>query len=202
MRGRFWNARRKWMGNLAPASIWLPLTAAGVIVIMRPVRWAAVGLWLLASGQVLAWLALNFVGLYENRAMRAALEREFLILKPGFRGWRLFAGYASEGYSSVLDPHEDLGYLLLTPDGIEFIGDSRRLVIRRNQVLRIFRKPNVHTFVGLGGWVCVEALEAGHPRVHRFEPRQRDSLLGNFLLLGGLKRRLTNWLKRDGPQSR
>lgn len=184
------------MGNLVPALVWLPLTVCGLVVIRATKDPLGSGFWLLLVGQLGSLVVLNFTGLWENRRMRTALFREFQILRPNHRGWKMFVGYASGPYTSWLDPHEDIGYCCLTPDTLEFYGDAKVRIVKREEVKRILWRPNVHSLLGLGRWIVVEAVESGKPVTLKFEPRDRDTLLGNLLLGQGLKRRLLNWRQK------
>lgn len=202
VRRRLWTARDKWMGNLIPALAWLPFTLAGAIVLLRGKQVAAPGLALIAFGQVAAWLTLNLAGLYSNRSLRKALAKEVDVLKPHFRGFRAFVGYSSPGHSSLLDAHEDVGYLLLSPELLEFIGDSKMISVHRGQIFGVRFKPNVHTAVGLGRWISIEGRVDGRPFEMLIEPRDHDTMLGNLMLGNQLKARIDNWLKRQEPRGK
>lgn len=187
------------MGNLIPAITWLPATVIGILLIQLSHDPLGLGFRVLIGGQILTLVVLNFTGLFENNSMRRALYREFQVLRPNHRGWKMFVGYASERYSSWLDPHEDLGYCCLTPDTFEFYGDSKIRTVKREQVSRIRWKPNVHSLLGMGRWIVIEAVQDGKLVTLKFEPRDRDNLFGNLLLGRKLKQRLENWLQKKTP---
>ena len=195
-RFRYWNSRRRWMGNLVPAIVWLPLTVAGVLIVRATHEPLGSGFIMLLAGQLLTWIVLNYTGLWDNKPMRRALFKEFQILRPNHNGWRLFVGYASGPYSSWLDPHEDVGYCCLTGDTFEFYGDAKVRVVRREDVKSIHWKPNVHTLMGLGRWIVIDVVEGGRPISLKFEPRDRDTLIGNLLLGRKFKQRLENWRQK------
>lgn len=188
------------MGNLVPAIFWLPLTLSGVGLILWTRQALGIGFWILLAGQVSTWIALNFTGLWDNGAMRRALYKEFQILKPNYRGWKMFVGYATGPYSSWLDPHEDIGYCCLTGETLEFYGDARVRTVQRADVKRVHWRPNVHTLLGLGRWIVVETVENGKPVVYKFEPRDKDTLLGNLIAGRRLRQRLENWLNSERPR--
>ncbi len=189
------------MGNLVPAIVWLPCTAVGAFVMGRSGRILGLGLLLLFGAQIAAWLTLNWTGLFDNKRMRRALLAELEVVKPQFRGFQAFVGFASPSHSSLLDPHEDVGFLLLTPNTLEFFGDAKTVVIRRSQIFGVRFKPNVHSLVGLGRWISIEGRLDGKPFEMMLEPRDRDTLLGNLLLGTALKDRIDNWLKRNEPRT-
>ena len=186
---------------MIPAFVWVPFMAAGTFVILRTGLVMGLGLIMLIAAQVVAWITLNWTGLFENRNMRKALCKDLEVLKPHFRGFRAFVGFASPSHSSMLDAHEDVGFLLLTPETLEFIGDTRTIVVLHSQVFGVHFKANVHTLVGLGRWICIVGRIDGKPFEMRIEPRDRDTLLGNLLLGQDLKERVENWLKRSEPQA-
>ncbi len=175
--------------------------AAGAIVMYRSGQIIGKGLLVLGLAQVAAWLTLNWTGLFDNRRMRKALGKELAVLKPGFRGFSAFVGFASPRHTSMLDPHEDVGYLLLTPEAIEFIGDARTIVVKRSQIFGVRFKANIHSVLGLGRWISIEGRMEGKPFEMLFEPRDRDTLIGNLLLGKTLKIRIDNWLKRNEPRA-
>jgi hypothetical protein len=197
---RYWNNRRRWMGNLVPAIFWAPLTVGGAVLLWTSKGSMASGYWLLVSGQVLGWVALNFLGLFENKNMRRALYREFTVLKPSFEGWPTFVGYSSGPYSSWLDPHEDVGFLCLTGNALEFYGDSLIWTIERKSVKRIRFRPNVHSILGIGRWIAIEAEHKGKPVIFKLEPRDKDILLLNMIGGRRLKNRLDNWLHKTNKE--
>jgi len=197
-RFRHWNRRRRWMGNVLPAVFWFPLTMAGLIIYYRTGHVWGWAFNTLCLGQFLGLVSLNYLGLFENALLRKELDREFRVLRPRYTGYRVFVGFASQGYSSWVDPHEDVGYLCLTPETIEFYGDQIIWKLEHKDVLRITKGPNIHSLVGLGRWIRIEATLGGSKTILRLEPRDRDTLIGN--LIGGrkLRVRLLNWQQAKG----
>jgi hypothetical protein len=105
-----------------------------------------------------------------------------------------FVGVATPRYSSMLDPHEEVGYLIAQPDRLEFHSETKTIEVFREQVKRIRFRPNVHTLLGLGRWVSVEGTADGKPIRLLIEPRDKPTLLGNFLRSKALLLRLRRWL--------
>lgn len=174
-----WTTRRKWMGNLIPGAIWFIPTAAGVTWCVSTDRYTGPGLWLVVAGLVYGWIALSRFGLFENSKMRA----EFLAackargIKP--KGESFFVGYASPRHSSMLDAHQDVGLLVLDPGILSYVGEVENLEIRRDTVVRVRFRANVHSLVGLGRWIAVEYLDGEERKALLVEPRDKVSLLAN-----------------------
>jgi hypothetical protein len=185
------------MGNVAPFVFWLPPTATGLAIVLRTKNFFGPGLFLIIFGQVISLIVLNYTGLFANQRMRQAMTEEFDILKPHFRGLRVFVGFASPHYRGILDPHEDVGFLALTAETLEFIGDQRSLMVKLEDVHRVRFRPNTHSLVGLGRWICVEGVTQEQAFEMRFEPREVGTLLGNRKLGGLIKEKIENWMKRE-----
>src|SRR5687767_5706701 len=107
-----WTMRRKWLGNILPALVWLPLALGGIFWMIRNGEVVGLGLWLLVAATVLGWLAVNFLGLFENRKMKRQVAR-ILEARGQSVGDAWFVGIATPRFSSMLDPHEEVGYLFL-----------------------------------------------------------------------------------------
>lgn len=172
---------------------WLLPTLGGVFWTFRSGKIIGPGLWILLGGQLLGWIALNLFGLFENGRIRRDSMRNLTMRRPPAPGPVVFVGCASSRHHSVLDAHEDVGFLAFGPQELEFIGDEKRMRILREQITDVRFLPNVHTIVGLGRWVSVEALINGLPARLLLEPRERHTLLGNLLLSGWLKKTIQDW---------
>ena len=121
---KVWTSRRKWLGNLIPAIFWLVPTAVGVVLVQRTNVVFGPGLWLVLSGLVLGWLGLNYFGLFENGRIRRDSMRNLTHRRPPAPGPVVFVGCASHKHRSMLDAHEDVGFLAFGPEELEFIGDT------------------------------------------------------------------------------
>lgn len=183
-----WTTGRKWLGNLVPFLVWLPFAAAGVGVVARDRAVTPLGLGLLALGTLAGWVALSLFGLWGNASMRRLLQAR---LKPQGEAW--FVGFASPKFTGMLDAHEDVGFLILGKDELTFEGDSRRVELPKDCVVRVGFRPNVHTAVGLGRWVSVEGVVKGQPVRMLLEPRERNTMMGNLRLSGRLRRDIEGW---------
>ena len=174
-----WSTRRKWLGNLIPAVFWLPPAVAGIYQIAAKGQLIGLGLWLLIASTVLGWLAVNFFGFFENAKMRASLERILTTEGKSLAGEKVFVGFATPKYSSMLDAHEDVGFLRILSDKLIFVSESRTIEIQKADVHGVRFRPNVHSVLLLGRWVSVEA-KVGDQQIRLLvEPREKPTLLGN-----------------------
>lgn len=168
---RVWSAYRKWMANLVPMLTWVPPGVAGVVLFQDGhTTWAFI-CW--GFVPLLGWLGINRLALFQNEAMR----RELMPLRP--RAEATFVGVATPKHRSLLDAHEDVGWLWTEVDELRFRGERLSLSIPRDAVRRVGYRANAHTVLGLGRWVVVEGVREGKPFALRVESRERRTLLGN-----------------------
>ncbi|MEA2553277.1 MAG: hypothetical protein QOJ65_1453 [Fimbriimonadaceae bacterium] len=198
---KVWTSRRKWLGNVVPMLFWFLPTAGGVFWIFRTGRIFGPGLWSVIAGQVIGWLALNYFGLYENGRIRRDSMRNLIHRRPPAPGPVVFVGCASTKHHSILDAHEDVGFLSFGTNELEFIGDERRMRLLREQISQVRLRPSVHSIVGLGCWISIEAFINGMPVRLLVEPRERDTLWGNLMLSGWLKKVIDDWRFGIQPQA-
>lgn len=180
-RKRVWNLWRQIPGNLIPVLITAPFLVFAVQEVSRyGVTGKAVGLSLgfLGSG----WLAVNFLGLIGNSSLRRAIEMKFKDRYEYDSVERFFVGFARPGKYGLLDPHEDLGFLVFREDALEFFGEAHHLELNWNSIVGVKKRANIHSWLGLGGWVSVEA-KVGEKSVRlQIEPRVRSTHWGNARL--------------------
>jgi len=193
-RPHVWTTFHKFMGNFIPFILAAPFAAYGLWWMLSRGEIMGRGLLVFGFSPLIGWLAMNFLGLFQNNAMRREMVIFLRGMKPKLNAPRFFVGMATPRYSSLLDPHQDVGFLILHPDRLEFFGDHMNLAILRYDVSRIGFRWNAHTLVGLGRWVTVDGKM--HERAVRLqiEMRERPTLFGNMLLTGRLKKRLENWV--------
>lgn len=187
-----WTSRRKWLGNLIPASIWLVPTAAGIIWSIRQDNFLGIGLIGVIIGLVAGLLAVNFFGLFENEAMKRTLEIRLRARGEFPKDSICFVGFARPEYSSMLDPHEDVGFLELRPNELRILGESLQIEISKSEVKEIRFRPNVHSIFGLGRWISIETEQS---RL-LIEPRQLRTLRKNLRFGRSLRAELEAWLKK------
>jgi hypothetical protein len=190
---KVWTNRRKWLGNLLPALFFLPFLVWGIYWMHQNDTILGKGLWLVALGTALGWVGLNIFGLVGNAFMRRELKRELIAKGINFDDPHFFVGFASPKFINMLDAHEDIGFLFLRAEIVEFVGESNDVKIPRGEITRIHFRPNVHTWVGLGRWICIEGT---HKKV-RFrmsvEPREKNYLLLNLFTSGAVRAKIEAW---------
>ncbi len=190
-----WTSRRKWMGNLVPAIFWFPPALAGVLVAAKQGQFLGTGLWILIASTVVGWLAVNQFGFFNNAKMRKQLE--LILVAKGEQASEelIFVGFATPKYSSMLDAHEDVGFLEFLSDRIVFVSETRRIEIMKSDISGTARRANVHSLLGLGGWVGIDA-RLGEKRFRLLvEPRERNTMLASKRYAKKLTSRIAAWLK-------
>ncbi|MCW5943011.1 MAG: hypothetical protein KIS66_12310 [Fimbriimonadaceae bacterium] len=187
-----WTARRKWMGNVLPTLVSLPFLASGSALALVDGESVIVGGGIVTLGLLAGLVTLNKFGLYDNATMRAELRRK--LGNPEGR----FVGFARPGYRSLLDPHQDLGFFMVRAEELAFLGEALTVQLPRAAVVRIGKRANPHSWVGLGGWISIEAILEGRPVRMLIEPRDRPTLLGNKRVARTLRAELETWLA-GGP---
>jgi len=194
-RPRLWTPSLKVMGNLIPAALATPFAGYGIWWMAASGQVGARGFWVFAMSPLVGWLAMNFWGLHQNQSLKTQLLKKLRITRPDvLQSPICFVGIATPKYSSMLDPHEDIGYLILEADRLEFFGDHLNLSIAKKDISGIDYRPNPHSLVGLGRWVAVEG-RVGDSRIRlQMEPRERRTLLGNLLFSRTLRRQIEGWL--------
>ena len=190
-----WTSGRKWAGNLLPLLFWIVPTGLGLGRMATRAEIDPQGIGFVGLGVVLGWLATNWFGALPNRAMKGQLERILKVKKEDLGANPWFVGFATPRYSSALDPHEDVGFLVLEPDRIRFLSETRTLEIARTNARSVGSRTNIHTLVGLGRWITVEGEVSGQPVRLLLEPRTRPTMLGNLLASRSLKAAISAWLK-------
>jgi hypothetical protein len=205
VRPTVWTNRRKWIGNLLPLLFWLPPTAAGILWLGIEAELIGPGLYLVGLGTILGWLALNQFGFFENGRMRRQLERVLKDQGEPLPQDRNFVGFATPRYSGLIDAHEDVGFFYLIPDRAVFVSETRKVEVLRSQSVAVRFRPNIHTMVGLGGWISIEGEAEGKPIRMLVEPRDRKTLLGNLRRRKAVRDKVRRWLKGEAapppPQS-
>jgi len=182
------------MGNLLPGLLAAPFGFWGLYSMWRTGEILGRGLLWLTLVPIVGWISVNFLGLYQNRAMRKEMDLRLRTERPNPPYRRYFVGMATPAFRGLLDPHEDVGYLLLHNDKVEFFGERIRVEIARSEVKEIRVRPNVHSMIGLGRWVSIEASVDGKDARLMVELRQRPTLFGNLLMSRTLVKKLHKWL--------
>lgn len=180
-RSDLWTLGKRLAGNVAPMMLACPFFFLAMIELARfgaTMKVAGYGLAFLVVG----WLGTNFMGLWGNQAMRRQMETRFRSMNPESAERRVFVGFARPSYRGLLDPHEDVGFLVFAEDGIQFKSDMNDIFMPAGLATQVYRKANIHSSLGLGGWICVEGELNGQLVQLLMEPREKKTLLGNKAL--------------------
>lgn len=199
---KLWNLRRQLLGNLIPAAVGLPMGAYGFVEAVKTQQFVGTGLGIAAAAVALMWLLANFAGAIENPKLKKNLMLRLSSDGQAPPDGAEFVGFARPAYVGWLDPHEDIGFLSLTPEAIQFRGESVQVQVAAAEVERVRYRFNFHTLAGLGRWVSVEGKSGGVPFRLLVEPREKRTLLGNLLHSKRLKKKIDAWLKERRPEPR
>lgn len=185
------------MGNLIPLLISAPLAILGIWKMLSTGDFLGQGLTLFCAFPVVAWLSVNYFGLFKNRTMRREMLKRLRAARTDIPMQKFFVGVATPSHRGVWDPHEDVGYLMMFDAKLEFFGEKISTVIEKHCITSITFRPNPHSVVGLGRWISIEGMFDHAPIRLNVELREKDTLLGNRILSSSLKKRLEVWLKSD-----
>lgn len=115
------------MGNLLPALLASPFLAVGLWLIWKDASIFGRGFAVLCGFPVALWIAVNFLGLYQNKRMRREMQQRLRAARPTVTSRRFFVGAATPKHTGYLDPHEDVGFLILHPERIDQDADGHSL---------------------------------------------------------------------------
>lgn len=148
----------------------------------------------LGIGVLAGWLATNLFGALPNRRMRRQLSNILKVKGERIPDDAWFVGFATPRYTSALDPHEDVGFVLLERNQLRFVSETRTVELAKTDIQTTFYRTNVHTFVGLGRWVSIEGRMGDTPVRILLEPRTRPTLLGNLRATKKLRAAIDAWI--------
>lgn len=177
-RKRVWNLARQIPGNLIPVLITLPFLG---LALQEMAQYGATlkGFLYGIAFLVVGWLAVNFLGLMGNGSLRRAIELRFKDTYEYDNHEKFFVGFSRPGHHGLLDPHEDLGFLVFRESGLEFFGEVHKIELDWDQITEVRKRPNIHSWLWLGGWISIEArVEEKDVRL-QIEPRVRATHFGN-----------------------
>lgn len=197
---RIWSTSRQIMGNLLPALFSVPIGVLGVMLYEPTKPFAPFPLALIFGFPLVGTLVLNGLGLFGNDRLRAELSRQFSREHEVGDRKILFVGLARPEYRGILDPHEELAFLLVGSKSIEIYGELTRLSFTPRQLLEIKRKRNIHSWLGLGGWLELKIGEGSSARTLLVEPREFSVLTRNRKFSRELKAQLEQWRNGAEPE--
>jgi hypothetical protein len=128
-----------------------------------------------------------------NKGLRRQIENRFLAEKPETKGDKFFVGFSTPKYRDALDPHEDVGFLILGESDLEFYGGHLNFSFRRSSIQKVKFQANPHSFLFLGKFIRIEAEEDGSPVVVLVEARERKTLWGNRILTQQLRKQIQDY---------
>lgn len=187
------------MGNVLPLVLSSPPLVRAVQSYAAEGPSTATLLWT-AAFPVSAWVLACLTGLVGNGSMKREMGRRMHIERPFDQTEKYFVGFARPAYRSALDPHEDVGFLVLHEDRIEFWGAEKRIALTKDEVAGVRFRPNTHTLVGLGRWISIEAVVDEKPVRMLIEPREKRTLLGNLIFSKRLLEKIRVW-KGEEPRT-
>lgn len=189
-----WTLKRQIMGNLVPLTLAGPMILVGLWLMYRSGKIGGVGLYLVGASIIVGWIMLNLFGLYENAKMKQQMSWRLDQVMKEVPSRRYFVGVATPRFKGMLDPHEDVGYLLVFNDRIEYYGEKVRVKFKRSEVKAVEAGINIHSLIALGGWVIIRAERDGKSAELRVEMREKPYLRSNRALNRMLLKRLKSWL--------
>ncbi len=165
-----WTTRQKILGNVLPG---IPALAAGLWTYFALSQTTVAAALIIAAGVAtfVQLVALNYLGFVGNARMRGQIAQAHgLDPSQGF-----FVGFAPEDYMDIWDTHKDIGFLIVQAEELVFRGDTESFVIPWSEILSVELRKNVHSAVGLGGWVWIRTAQGAFG----IEPRTRPTLLAS-----------------------
>jgi len=189
-----WTASKKIIGNVVPLALASPFLVLGLKHFFQFGYSLKAGLWL-AAFPVVGWLATAVFGLPGNRGMKDEMSRRWHLEHAFDPTPKVFIGFARPSFKGLLDAHEDVGFLVLHADRLEFFGSQLQYELQKKDVREIRFRANPHTWLGLGRFVAVEGEVEGKPVRMLCEPREASTLIGNFRRSRPLKEQLFAWWK-------
>jgi len=189
---KVWSTGRKLAGNILPLVLAVPLLAQALRLLASEGPSVTTLLWA-ASFPVTCWVLLALMGFVGNGGMRREMSKRMHHERPFDQEEKYFVGFAKPTYKSALDPHEDVGFLVLHSGTIEFWGSEVQVSLAKQSVAGIRYRPNAHTVVGLGRWISIEAVVEEKPVRMLIEPRVKATLIGNLIYSKSLFKRLREW---------
>lgn len=176
----YWTHRAKWIGNILPLLIGVPFIVIGLIIGARSHSWRDGVLIWFGLGVLLPALTLNWLGLAGNQTLKSDFyARNSRAFARESDSDCLFFGVASSGFRSLLDPHEDIGFICLHENGFRFYGEKIRVEVSGAEIKGLGWKANPHSWLGLGGFALITYNQKGEDKTLLMESREKSSLLAN-----------------------
>ncbi|MDI9635570.1 hypothetical protein QPK87_14115 [Kamptonema cortianum] len=189
---KLWTIWRQLPGNLLPILFCAPFLALALREFGDAGATTLFFVWV-ASFCVSGWLAINFLGLTGNRSLKRTLRRRLPVLYEDLTADSIFVGFSRPGHRGLLDPHQDIGFLVIGENDLTFFGEIQKFSLEKDLITSISSKPNIHSVLFLGGWIAITAQAGERLYQMRIEPREKSTLLGNNRYRRRLIRQLNDW---------
>ncbi len=184
------------MGNVLPLVVSSPLLIKALLEFAKSGPSVSAILWAVLF-PISAWISVALFGLVGNKKMKREIGRRMHVDRPFDQTEKYFVGIASPTFKSALDPHEDVGFLLVHSEVLEFFGGDRHFVLHKRDIVNLKFSPNTHTIIGLGRWIAIEAVVSEIAARLLIEPREKGTLIGNLFFSRRLIERLNEWYEKD-----
>lgn len=190
---RVWTRYRQWMGNLIPMGLALvtafTVAFAAKFVLEDLAYWAAI----VTVTLVVTILSVNRFGLFQNEQMKRETLAALAKQSSSIPTQRHFVGIARPGFVGPLDPHQDVGFLWWDEERMYFRSAVNSITVTRMNVSRTALSANIHSLIGLGGWVSVTAKMGSTDQSFFFELRDAQVLFKNNRQRKVIFRELLAW---------
>jgi hypothetical protein len=143
---------------------------------------------------VVGWFAVNQFGFFGNATLKQEIQRSVLPKAGKDASNGMFVGFARPSYVGLLDAHEDLGYLFLG-EALEYVGELHQVTIAKADIIGVRYRANIHSALGLGRWISIDARHKGKPVRVLVEPREAATLLENRKRGVALRTEIEKWRK-------
>ncbi len=188
MAKKAWTDYRKVMSNLTPLAMVAPLPAVAWYLDKLEKPSLALVVWCLCP--IVLWLGINNFGLFQNSMIRKELLPK---LPKDLAGRSVFVGFGRTGHAQLIHHHEDVGWFLLNPDSVEFIGDSHHHKIKKEDIQSIRLGMNINSILWLGRWMKIEGKVDKKRVCMLIECREKRTMFANFKFTKELCERVREW---------
>ncbi|MBL8048813.1 MAG: hypothetical protein JNJ45_09030 [Chthonomonas sp.] len=180
---RVWTGWTKFLGNAVPGLFCLPLLVAGILHFNPQKPFSGWPIYMILF-VIVGWFAVSLFGFWNNDGLRQGVARQVDRRYPpnGEKPVdRHFVGVARPSYRNILDPHEDVGFLLMHDDRLQFVGDQLDLEFPWTTFSSVRGRANTHTWLGLGRWISLEGTGPDDLPIRlMIEPRERNFIPANW----------------------
>jgi hypothetical protein len=138
---------------------------------------------------VAAWFGVSQWGFFENEKIDQELRA-----RTGKAGELI--GFVFRKSTTALDAHAEIGLLTFEPDQLEITTEAATYFIFRDQIRDISNHINIHSLLGLGGWIVLNLT--GDKPFH-LESRKYGTMRQSRIRTKRLKQELISWIQEKAP---